>query len=192
MAASDPAREALAALISIEMRPGKMGGQPLLTGHRYPVAQLLAELADGHTLQDVAEDCTLDLGLLQDALRELSGIVHALPALRAALNRADKLEGDLCWIGRGTEGFFERMAEAKATRAENAKLRADAAAAYARGSEDAAKWLEAQDIGSALLAYSYEVARRGGSHPGTMRAVLRRAASEIRALSAGQPQAGGV
>jgi hypothetical protein len=101
----------------------------------------------------------------------------ALPALRAALEREDKLESDLCWISRGTEGFFERMAEAKAVlaRAKRDSLSLDYEVAMRAALE---RWiLKEHGKTDQLRAWAYAECE------------TRDERAAIRALSAGQPHA---
>lgn len=58
---------------AITNNPGIRSGQPILTGTRFPVAILLAELAEGeHTLDEIAEDYSLDPATCRLALEELA------------------------------------------------------------------------------------------------------------------------
>jgi len=45
----------------VEVNPNKRGGIPVLKGTRFTVAQLFAELADGRSVFELAEDFELDL-----------------------------------------------------------------------------------------------------------------------------------
>ena len=56
----------------IEVNKNKRGGRPVVKGTRFPVSQLLAELADDLKLSDIAESYDLDLEALKDILRYLS------------------------------------------------------------------------------------------------------------------------
>ena len=49
----------------VEFDPGKRGGVPMLKGTRMSVAQLLAELGEGRSTVDVAEDFDLDAALVK-------------------------------------------------------------------------------------------------------------------------------
>lgn len=56
----------------IEQDPDRAGGKPVLQGTRFTVAQLLAELAEGRTLDELAQDAGLDRQVMVGALRELA------------------------------------------------------------------------------------------------------------------------
>lgn len=47
-----------------------MGGQPCLRGTRVPISTILGEIADGQTVDEIAEDRDLDV-------EDLKGILHA-------------------------------------------------------------------------------------------------------------------
>ena len=49
----------------VEFDPGKRGGVPMLKGTRMSVAQLLAELGEGRSTVEVAEDFDLDAALVK-------------------------------------------------------------------------------------------------------------------------------
>lgn len=65
----------------VEVHPQKLGGIPVVTGTRVPVCQLLAEVADGHSLPEIADDLDLDLANLQGILRGLAVVLNR-PASR--------------------------------------------------------------------------------------------------------------
>jgi len=58
--------------------PQIRGGEPVIAGTRFPVAQLLAELAEGRPLWDIADDYDLDLGTAKAVLRELAEVEAAI------------------------------------------------------------------------------------------------------------------
>jgi hypothetical protein len=69
----------------IEVDPDRCCGRPVLRGTRSPLAQLVAEVADGRGLREVAEAEGLDPALAEGAFRELAmyldrpGILADLP-----------------------------------------------------------------------------------------------------------------
>jgi len=68
----------------VEFRAARCGGVPVLKGTRFPVAQVFAQLADGDSLAELAENFELEE-------RQLCELLHALAAI---LNRpADAHEG---------------------------------------------------------------------------------------------------
>ena len=56
----------------IEVHPQKRGGVPVLRGTRFTVAQLLAEIAEGRSVAELAEDFDLDLDLIKKCLQGLA------------------------------------------------------------------------------------------------------------------------
>lgn len=56
----------------IEVNPNKRGGIPVIRGTRFTVAQLLAEIAEGRSLNEIAEDFEIDLHLLKKLLESMS------------------------------------------------------------------------------------------------------------------------
>lgn len=67
-------RRDLAAIVAgaIESNHAKRGSAPVLRGTRFPVAQVIAELADGRTVHDVANDYDLNEELVIQAVREVA------------------------------------------------------------------------------------------------------------------------
>lgn len=59
----------------IESDSERLSGQLVLKGTRFSVAQLICELADGYTLQDICDDMELDYNVADGALREASMIL---------------------------------------------------------------------------------------------------------------------
>lgn len=57
---------------SIEVDPQKRGGVPVLRGTRFTVAQVLAEIAEGRSVAELAEDFDLDPALLKKFLEGLA------------------------------------------------------------------------------------------------------------------------
>src|SRR5688572_15078881 len=57
----------------VEVTPQRAGGSPVLKGTRFTLAQLLGQLGDGDSLNEVAENFDLDR-------EQLSGVLHALAA----------------------------------------------------------------------------------------------------------------
>lgn len=49
----------------IEVDPRKLGGVPVVRGTRVSVAQILAEIGEGESTEDVAEDLQLDPALIK-------------------------------------------------------------------------------------------------------------------------------
>jgi uncharacterized protein (DUF433 family) len=70
---------------SIEIDPDRCCGRPVLRGTRFPLAQLVADVAVGRSLREVAADYDLDPALAEGAFRELAtyldrpGILADLP-----------------------------------------------------------------------------------------------------------------
>jgi uncharacterized protein (DUF433 family) len=67
------AREALGQCV--EFDPDRYGGAPVLAGTRFPVSQVLAELAEGASIGDLAEDMSLDRAKLSQVLSILSAFL---------------------------------------------------------------------------------------------------------------------
>ncbi len=60
-------------LSRITVEPGKMGGQPCIRGMRFPVATLLAMIADGMTESEILEEHpSLEVGDISEALHYAS------------------------------------------------------------------------------------------------------------------------
>lgn len=57
---------------AIEIDPDHCGGTKILAGTRYPVSQLLAELAEGASIDDLANDVGLSKDTLSQALQTLA------------------------------------------------------------------------------------------------------------------------
>jgi len=78
-----PAMSAVAAavpsgdVLGIKMTPGVRGGRPVLEGTRFPVARILAELADGMTVRGVAREYALDLDKVKRALLSVAAAVES-------------------------------------------------------------------------------------------------------------------
>ncbi len=51
---------------------GRLGGKPCIRNTRFSVAQLIAELAEGRNLRELADDFRLDIGDVQGALEEVA------------------------------------------------------------------------------------------------------------------------
>lgn len=49
----------------VEMNPDKLGGVPVLKGSRISVAQILAEIGEGQSVEAVAADFDLDVELVK-------------------------------------------------------------------------------------------------------------------------------
>lgn len=64
---------------AVESDPERMSGVPVVAGTRYTLAQLLAELAEGHSLIEVADDQGLSFEACAAALRELAQSSSAPP-----------------------------------------------------------------------------------------------------------------
>jgi uncharacterized protein (DUF433 family) len=56
----------------VEMNPRKRGGIPVLKGTRFTLAQILAEIAEGRDVNELAEDFELDLELIKEFLHGLA------------------------------------------------------------------------------------------------------------------------
>ena len=59
----------------VEMNPDKLGGVPVLKGSRISVAQILAEIGEGQSVEGVAADFDLDVELVK---RLVSGLAVCL------------------------------------------------------------------------------------------------------------------
>lgn len=57
---------------SVESRPGKLGGAPVLKGTRFSVTQLLAELADSDAVEEIADNFELDKNEIRQFLHAFS------------------------------------------------------------------------------------------------------------------------
>jgi len=57
----------------VEVNSRKMHGVPLLKGTRFPVAQVLSQIADGDSIDDLAENFDLDR-------EQLASLLHAFSA----------------------------------------------------------------------------------------------------------------
>jgi uncharacterized protein (DUF433 family) len=64
------AREALRHCVDFD--PDRYGGAAVIAGTRFPVSQVLAELAEGASIVDLAEDLSLDRAKLSQVLSVLS------------------------------------------------------------------------------------------------------------------------
>lgn len=80
----------------ITVDPAIRSGKPVVKGTGFPVSCLLAELADGHTIHEIAEDLDLDMPALVGVLQTLDVLFNQ--------------RGD--WIGRvfSTEGKTKDVA----------------------------------------------------------------------------------
>jgi uncharacterized protein (DUF433 family) len=56
----------------VDIDPDRMGGIPVLAGTRFPVAQVLGELADGTTVSKLAKNFNLDAELIASFLRGIA------------------------------------------------------------------------------------------------------------------------
>jgi uncharacterized protein (DUF433 family) len=56
----------------IEINKNKRSGRPVIKGTRFLVSNLLAELAEGRNLSEIAESFDLDLNKLKDTLNYLA------------------------------------------------------------------------------------------------------------------------
>lgn len=56
----------------VEMDPQKLGGVPILRGTRFSIPQLLAEIADGDSVEDVADNFELDKQQVQKFFHALA------------------------------------------------------------------------------------------------------------------------
>jgi uncharacterized protein (DUF433 family) len=70
---ADQLRQAMIQLHeTIEVDPQMRTGKPVIRGTRLTVAQILAELAEGATLSEIAEDFDVDLEPLRKALEAMA------------------------------------------------------------------------------------------------------------------------
>ena len=60
------------AMPSIEAHHYVLGGIPCLRGERFSIAQLLAELAEGRNINDIANEFGIDKFLIKGALESVS------------------------------------------------------------------------------------------------------------------------
>ncbi len=88
-------------LKTVEIDRDRMGGMPVLQGTRFPVAQLIAEVAE--MADDLSEDFDLDLELVTDFLDELANQFDPKfnPALRAYLKTLKRDHAHLSNQGSG-------------------------------------------------------------------------------------------
>ncbi len=56
----------------IEINEKRRGGVPVIKGTRFTVAQLLAEIADGNSIKEIADDFHLDLNIIERLLRDIA------------------------------------------------------------------------------------------------------------------------
>jgi uncharacterized protein (DUF433 family) len=56
----------------VEFNPNKLGGAPVLKGTRISVSQVLAELGDGQSAEEVAADFDLDVRLVKKLVQGLA------------------------------------------------------------------------------------------------------------------------
>ncbi len=56
----------------IELNPAKCGGVPVLKGTRISVAQILAEMGEGQSAAEVAQDFDLDVELIKRLVKGLA------------------------------------------------------------------------------------------------------------------------
>ena len=59
-------------LAGIEIDPERRGGRPVLAGTGFTIAQLLAEIADGASPDEVADNFSLDREVVRSALFALA------------------------------------------------------------------------------------------------------------------------
>ncbi len=57
---------------SIMSDPDICSGSPVLTGTRFPVQLILTNLAVGMTVNEIADDCSLDRDLVRQAVLEIN------------------------------------------------------------------------------------------------------------------------
>ena len=55
-----------------EIDPRKLGGIPVVAGTRFSIAQLLAEIAEGQSINEITDDFELDTSKVEQILRSLS------------------------------------------------------------------------------------------------------------------------
>jgi len=91
--------------------PGVYGGEPCVPGTRFPVAQLVAELAEGETVASIAEDMGQDAGRLADALRAVavelreSRVTEKEPPVATSDKQEDRLRKMSDWASSNFERF---------------------------------------------------------------------------------------
>lgn len=59
--------------------PDIMGGIYIIAGTRIPVALILAELAEGHSILQVSSDYEIEANLLREVLLEISSVYNTCP-----------------------------------------------------------------------------------------------------------------
>lgn len=69
----------------ITISPDKMGGQPCVGPYRFTVSQFLAELAEGRSVAEIADDFDLDPQYFYAVLEELAGEVSKWHPLKTSL-----------------------------------------------------------------------------------------------------------
>lgn len=66
-------------LIGISIKDKVKGGKPCIFGTRFTVAQLLAELAEGHSVEEIAEDFDISEKRCRAALEQLAKLFDQTP-----------------------------------------------------------------------------------------------------------------
>lgn len=57
---------------AVEITTTKRGGVPVLKGTRFTLAQLLAEISEGRSVQELAADFDLDIDIIKSYLESLA------------------------------------------------------------------------------------------------------------------------
>ena len=79
-------------MAKIWMKKHTMSGQPVIRGTRFPIGQVIANLADGVSLPEFCEDYDLDLKLVQEALGDVSVIFSYWKEFESLDKVLEKLE----------------------------------------------------------------------------------------------------
>jgi uncharacterized protein (DUF433 family) len=76
--------EIIKALRGVNFDEHRRGGEPVLDGTRFPAAQVLAELAAGRSVDELAKDYDLYDGPMRELLRSLADYVRLLRVMKEA------------------------------------------------------------------------------------------------------------
>ena len=57
----------------VELNPGVMGGMPVVKDTRFPLARVFAELADGLSVAEIADDYSVDEEVLKQIMDAFAG-----------------------------------------------------------------------------------------------------------------------
>mgnify|MGYP001590735529 FL=1 len=75
---------------AIEEDPKRRSGVPVITGTRFTLAQLIAEIADGPAPHDFSTNFDQNEPIVRQALHELSVLLNVPLSLTALVNNSDQ------------------------------------------------------------------------------------------------------